>query len=95
MFEPGQIMCHKTTGELVVVLELVGERGVEVSRPVMSHENGITHVKNAVYTFELETVEEHLRREAKEMVLKTKIQEEMMAELDAGKKSKVENLLIN
>ena len=93
--EPGQIVCLKSTGELCVVL---GENddgvSINIRRPKMSHEDGINHEEMFVYPFELETVEEHLRREAKEMVLKVKIQEEMQEEIDRTKK-KPADVLVN
>lgn len=94
MIEPGTVLCLKTTGELIIVLE-GNEKEVAVRRPVMSHENGISHVTSIVLPFELETIEEHLRREAKEMVLKTKIQDEMMAELAKAQKDKPVQELVN
>ena|SRR6266550_6376601 len=95
--KPGQVMCLKTTGELCIVVQDVQVPGgmVSVRRPLMSHDNGIQHSEDAFYPFELETVEEHLRHEAKEMLLKTQIQEEMMIEMDNAKKSKVEKMLVN
>ncbi len=95
--KPGQVMCLKTTGELCIVIkDLQAESGqVLVRRPLMSHENGIQHSEDSFYPFELESVEEHLRHEAKEMLLKTQIQEEMMAEMDNAKKSKIEKMLVN
>lgn len=78
--EPGQVFCYKTTGELCLILAIDGDR-VKVRRPVMTHENGIQQSEDFIYAFELETVEQHLRREGQEMVLKSRIQNEMMEEL--------------
>jgi hypothetical protein len=75
--KPGTILCLKTTGELVLILkEIEGNEGREsvlVRRPVMGRD-GIGHMSDLVFPFELETVEEHLRGEAKELLLKSKIQ---------------------
>lgn len=92
--EPGSIMCLKSTGELCIVLECIENGRIGIRRPKMSHEDGINHEIMLVNDFELETVEEHLRREAKEMVLKVKIQEEMQEELDRAKK-KPGDVLVN
>jgi hypothetical protein len=92
--EPGQVFCYKTTGELCIVIRLE-DAGVVVRRPVMSHENGITHSLDRVAEFELESIEDHLRREAKEMVLKTKIQDEMVAELAKAQAAKPALELVN
>jgi len=95
--KPGQLMCLRTTGELCIITRSAAEDGgkVAVRRPVMSHDDGIRHSEDGFFPFELETVEEHLRHEAKEMLLKTQIQEEMMAEMDNAKKSKIEKMLVN
>ncbi len=95
--KPGQVMCLRTTGELCIVIKVPQIEGdqLKVRRPLMSHENGIQHSEDYFFPFELETVEEHLRHEAKEMLLKTQIQEEMMAEMDNAKKSKIEKMLVN
>ena len=108
--EPGQVMCFKTTGELCIILkpkpvllpvgdnitvELPRASQFYVRRPVSSHENGISHREEIVYAFELETVEEHLRREAKEMVLKIQIQEEMTEAIDQAKKGTKEKPMVN
>ncbi len=95
--KPGTVACLRTTGELCIVIRDAQADGgmVFVRRPLMSHENGIQHSEDTFFPFELETVEEHLRHEAKEMLLKTQIQEEMMAEMDNAKKSKIEKMLVN
>ena len=90
--EYGTILCMKTTGELVFVLGQ-GENGdVRVRRPVMTRD-GIDQQVNFFHEAELETIEEHLRHEAKEMVLKSKIQEEILNEL--GKKDKKPDVRVN
>lgn len=95
MLELGQLMCFRTTGELALVVSICGGGQVQVRRPVMTHENGISHSIDEVFEFELETVEEHLRHEAKEMVLKIQIQEEMTAEMEKAKKPLGEKSLVN
>jgi hypothetical protein len=92
--EVGTVLCFKSTGELVVVIGKEGDF-VLVRRPCMTHDNGITHSIDKVYAFELETVEEHLRHEAKEMVLKTLIQEDMLEAMEANKKAKKKDILVN
>jgi hypothetical protein len=93
--EPGDIVCYKTTGELCVVLLPFEDGTVNVRRPIMTHENGITQSVDTINQFELESVEDHLRREAKEMVLKVQIQNEMQEELDKLQKSKKPLELVN
>lgn len=99
LVEPGTILCFKTTGEMCLVLEdgmaKDGRANLKIRRPIMTKDNGIEHEEDIVYTFELETVEEHLRREAHEMVLKTEIQEELMEALEAKKARKNDKLLVN
>lgn len=97
-FEPGQLVCFKTTGELAVVIEpqdAQPKNQVCVRRPVMTHDSGINQSTDWVYVYELETEEEHLRREAKSMILKVKIQDEMTEQLESEKKDKLGKLLVN
>lgn len=73
----GDILCLKVTGELVFILDTFnGTSEVQVRRPTMGRD-GIKHVVDRFYQTELETAEEHLRHEAKEMLLKGKIQQEI------------------
>ena len=98
MLDPGTVLCRKTTGELCIVIKETSQEGVDlivVRRPVMTHENGISHSLEGIFAFELETVEAHLRREAKEMVLKSQIQDEMMQELENSKKKPGVKELVN
>lgn len=93
--QPGDIVCYKTTGELAVVLathEALNQ--VDVRRPIMT-ENGIKQEVTTSYTFELETPEVHLRREAQEMVLKIKIQQEVQKQLAELEKDKPVLELVN
>jgi hypothetical protein len=92
--KPGEILCRRTTGELCIVLTELEAGLYNVRRPVMQ-EKGIDHVIDEVYAFELETVEEHLRHEAKEMLLKIDIQEEMSQAMENAKKSKIDKLMVN
>lgn len=82
--EVGDILCVKLTGEVVTVIDIEPINGsrVVVRRPVVSQENGISHETDYFFPYELETEEEHLRREAKSMVLKFTIQREMDKELE-------------
>lgn len=98
---PGTIMCRKTTGELCIIIGQSPNEGeirngyIRVRRPVMLQDKGISHEAEYVFTYELETVEEHLRREAKEMLLKITIQEEMTEAMDNAKKGKLDKMLVN
>lgn len=98
--KPGELVCLKSTGELCVILgpavDVHPQEGhYQIRRPVMTHDNGIKQVTEDVYAFELETEEEHLRREAKSMLLKVKIQDEMTEQLESEKKDKLGKLLVN
>jgi|ERR1035437_1131235 hypothetical protein len=107
MLEPGEIMCRKTTGELVLIIEKSvpelasvqdHKEAVVVRRPVMTHNLGISHSLEVVYICELETMEEHLRREANEMIFKSKLQDEVMDELreyQESRQSKKKDVLVN
>ena len=91
--EVGSIYVLKTTGELCCVIGQDVPGAVRVRRPTMTHENGIVQNSNVFYEFELESVEDHLRREGKEMLLKVRIQEEMQEEMDRTKKKPVDVLV--
>lgn len=82
----GDVLCFKTTGELCVVMGEVqpGDR-VYVRRPTMN-QGLISYSADVVYQAELETPEVHLRGEAKEMLLKVQIQNELQEEIEAKKK---------
>lgn len=81
--ETGDILCIKTTGELVTVLTVYSTSDeVDVRRPV-SGRDGISHEKLTLQTVELETEEQHLNREANAMILKVKIQKELDKQLRA------------
>jgi len=102
MLKAGDVLCLRTTGERCVVLypDVKYDEGsvVQVRRPTVG-ENGITWHREDFFAFELETAEEHLRREAEEMYLKAKLQNEMQEKLDAEErnsaKKKAEALLVN
>ena len=76
--EPG-IYALKTTGERVFVLKTLPDGVVEVRRPTMG-ENGIDHWLSTFNPIEIETLEDNFRREYKEMLLKAKIQKEILEE---------------
>jgi hypothetical protein len=95
----GDLLCLKTTGELVFVLEVFPGTDdtapqVEVRRPTMTRE-GITHAEDMFYQDELETPEQHLRYEAKEMVLKANIQEEILNAREAERVEKKTDVTVN
>jgi len=73
------IMCLKATGEIIFVLGEGDNGGVQVRRPVMTQADGIRHQLDEFTTDEIETVEEHLRKELAEMKLKAKLQKEAFA----------------
>lgn len=81
----GDIFCLKLTGELVTVIsnDNNGDGSIEVRRPVVSHDEGISHEEESFFPFELETEEAHLAREAQAMILKYKAQRAMQKEMDA------------
>ena len=86
----GDILCIKTTGELVVVLHVYPDEGkVEVRRPTMTRDNGIIHNAEVLLKTELETSEDHLRREANEMLIKEKIQNEFLEAHTKAEEAKV------
>jgi len=95
MIAPGTILCFKTTGELAIVIKEKEEDMVAVRRPVMSPEDGIHHAIDVVFSFELETEEEHLRRDARSMLLKIRIQDEMAEEMEGMKKDKTGKMSVN
>lgn len=88
MFLPGTLLVYKTTGELCVVLHEEDDGEYQVRRPCMTHDYGIKHAIDTVAEFELETEEDHLRREAQSMVMKAKIQEEILATFQAQEEKK-------
>jgi hypothetical protein len=91
----GDILCIKTTGELVIVLGKNEDGTVNVRRPSMG-KDGIYHSQNSFFEFELQTSEEHLRQEANEMILKNRIQKETLKKMeDEEDKAKAANLLVN
>jgi hypothetical protein len=91
----GDIVCIKTTGELVMVIKdatrmadyhpqsnfLAVEQEdmltVRVRRPVET-ENGITHVDNTFYTFELESPQDHLNRKAEAYMMNLNMQKSVI-----------------
>jgi hypothetical protein len=75
----GDLLTIKTTGELVYVLSETDRKTFKVRRPVMSRD-GITHFTDEFFADELETIEEHLRRELADMKLKARLQKELLQE---------------
>ena len=97
-FEIGEILCFKTTGEVCVVLSSPEEDEDDiyrVRRPVMKGEAGIAHEITAVGGFELETEEQHLRREGQSMLLKYRIQSEIQDTIEDQKKKAGSDRLVN
>lgn len=103
MFKTGEVLCLRTTGERVILLnpDVNGDgEGYVVSlrRPTIG-ESGIVWHEETFYAFELESAESHLRREAEEMYLKAKLQNEMQERLEeeeaGARKKKAETLLVN
>lgn len=95
----GDLLCLKTTGELCFVLQVFPGTDktapmVEVRRPTMTRE-GIVHAIDTFYQDELETPEQHLRYEAKEMVLKANIQDEILSTREAERAEKKTDITVN
>jgi len=82
-----EIKALKTTGERVFVLTERQEDGLCTVRRAQMTENGIFHAEDSFYKQELESIEDNIRREANEMLLKARIQKEL---LDALKKEEGE-----
>lgn len=77
-----EIMALKLTGERVTILdeykqETSGRETVTVRRPVMS-QSGISHQIETFNIVEVETLEENLRREFEEVLLKDRVSKEIM-----------------
>lgn len=82
MFKSGDVVVLKTTGEMAIVLGPAPQAGwFSIRRPVMTRD-GIIHEKDVMHELELESSEDHLNREANEMILKVRIQEEMQEKID-------------
>lgn len=70
-YPQGMVLRLKTTGESVVVLGDGDEQDtVQVRRPFNSQANGLTHTIEEFYLFELDTVEESIRREFNEVKIR-------------------------
>jgi hypothetical protein len=91
----GDILCLKTTGELVFVLTTYDNlKTADVRRPTMERD-GIFHKVDTFFQAELETPEEHLRREAKDMILKGDIQNEVLEAREAQEVNKKTDISVN
>jgi hypothetical protein len=88
--ELGDIFCVKTTGELVSIIEVNDDKSTVLTRrPSMTKDNGIVHYQDTFLQCEVETSEEHLRREANEMLIKEKIQNEFVEAHEKAQEAKV------
>lgn len=82
----GDILCVKTTGELVYVLGPFGETGplkeqsVTVRRATMTEGKSIKHEINEFRVDELETPEQHLNREADKARLQMRLSHKLNKE---------------
>ena len=81
-YTEGDILCSKLTGELVLYKGESSDGAIVADRPVMTRD-GIQHEQTNFFPWELETEEEHLKREAAAVLLKTKLQKELQKQLDA------------
>lgn len=70
-FQEGEIVCVKTTGERVIVLDLPGDDAdfYDVRRPVIFNSGEIKHEETSFLEFELETLEDHIERQIAEQRL--------------------------
>jgi transcription termination factor Rho len=68
-FKVGEIYTHKTTGQYVVVLDEAGDE-VRVRLARDTKENGTVYEEATFSVRELESVEQHLRRELSEMEMR-------------------------
>lgn len=80
MLLEGEIAVVKTSGELVFVIEIREDTTVMVSRPILSKADGIRHQDEEFNAAELESIDDHFRREATETLRKRKIMEEVFGE---------------
>lgn len=76
-FLTGNILCIKTTGERVCVLGS-DTVGFMVRRAVIGDGGKINHEQETFFSFELETVNDHAKRQVSEMILKTEAQVELI-----------------
>jgi hypothetical protein len=66
MIKEKDVAYVRTTGEPVMVLEILKDGTVEVKRPVETRDEGVIHREELFYTFELESKDERLDREYQE-----------------------------
>jgi hypothetical protein len=83
MYPLGTVLRMKTTGENVVIVADGDGDKVEVRRPVNTTEQGVKHVIEQYELFELDTIEESIRREYNEIKIRQQLVkgEEFKAEL--------------
>ena len=67
--KPGEIVVHRVSGQYAVIMH-VNEKTVDVRMAKESKNDGTDYVQREFYLFELETAEEHLKRELAEMELR-------------------------
>jgi hypothetical protein len=78
MIKQGDILAIKTTGEYVYFTGKQFDDGKwEVHRPALTRD-GITHKYDSFEVNELETVEDHIKREVTEALLKLQAQKDVM-----------------
>lgn len=89
----GTIMSLKVTGERVFVLEEnlngggIYQGSYRVRRPVVGP-NGITHSEEYFTADELESVEDSIRRELSDILLKRKLEQELYEQFQAEQSNK-------
>lgn len=88
-FIVGETAVLKTTGEKVIVLGTLTIPGqpaptVNVRRPIATKDNGLVHVDNTFFEFELETFEQQLTREFAEAKKVDDLRNQLMAETKAA-----------
>ena len=70
-YPEGMVLRLKTTGENVVVLgDGETDELIRVRRPNNSPNTGVTHIVEEYFLFELDTVEESVRREFNEVKIR-------------------------
>lgn len=75
----GDVLCLRTTGERVCVIDTdTSDEKTEVRRAVIGEGGAISHSPEWFFDFELESVEDHANRQVSEMILKSKAQVKLM-----------------
>jgi hypothetical protein len=89
----GDIVCVKTTGERVCVLNQTRDI-VQVRRPVGGPDGSVSHEVSEFNEFELETLKDHAARQVSEMILKANAQKELIqAETQIETELQAENVI--